>query len=274
MSILPTQLVKASELAPKDLIVYSQPKMGKTTIMAELTKQLNGKGLIINLESGGTDYVDGYYVNCYEKPTDSFNDAITRYKSIINELKQNPGIYDYIIIDSLTVLDNWSDIAGTYKYMSTPLGKNFNKDLKTGKVFTHNDAEWKSVTSIGDGNGWRWPRTWFMDQVEILSTLAPYRIWVGHVKDKFIKQDGGADMISGQEINLTGKLKNMLTVRVSTLAKLVADGDKRFLSFEIDNDNLIGGSRVPHLTGKILISEKTDEGYETYWNKIYPVLNK
>lgn len=274
MSILPTSLIKATEVAPKDLIVYSQPKMGKTTIMAELTKDLKGKGLIINLESGGTDYVDGYYVNCYEKPTDSFNDAILKYKTIIKELKENPGMYDYIIIDSLTVLDNWSDIAGTYKFMNTPLGKNFNKDSRTGQVFSHNDPEWKSVTSIGDGNGWRWPRTWFMDQVEILSTLAPYRIWVGHVKDKFIKQDGGTDMISGQEINLTGKLKNMLTVRVSTLAKLVADGDKRYLSFEIDNDNLIGGSRVPHLTGKILISEKLETGYKTYWETVYPSIEK
>ena len=87
----------------------------------------------------------------------------------IKELKENPGMYDYIIIDSLTVLDNWSDIAGTYKFMNTPLGKNFNKDSRTGQVFSHNDPEWKSVTSIGDGNGWRWPRTWFMDQVEILT---------------------------------------------------------------------------------------------------------
>jgi hypothetical protein len=66
----------------------------------------------------------------------------------------------------------------------------------------------------------------------------------------------------------------MLTVRVSTLAKLVADGDKRYLSFEIDNDNLIGGSRVPHLTGKILISEKLETGYKTYWESVYPAIEK
>jgi len=141
-----------------------------------------------------------------------------------------------------------------------------------GRVLNHTDAEWKSVTTLGDGNGWRFPRMWFMDQIELLSSLVPYRIWVGHVKDKYIKQDGGADMISGHEINLTGKLKNMLTVRVSTLAKLVADEDKRYLSFEVDNDNLIGGSRVPHLTGKLLISEKTKTGYKTHWDKIYPTI--
>lgn len=270
MSLLPKQLVTASEVAPRDLIVYSQPKMGKTTIMAELTKTLNGKGLIINLEPGGTDYVDGYYVNCYETHTDGFAEVIKRYKDILNEIKENPGIYDYIIIDSLTVLDNWSDIAGTYKYMSSPTGKNFNRDPKTGKVLNHNDLEWKSVSTLPDGAGYRWTRAWFMDQVDALSSLAPYRIWIGHVKDKFIKQDGGADIVSGHEINLTGKLKNMLTVRVSTLAKLMAEGNDRYLSFEVDNDNLIGGSRVPHLTGKILISKKTEDGYETYWEKVYP----
>ena len=97
MSLLPTKLVEATETAPKDLIVYSQPKMGKTTIMAELTKELKGKGLIINLEPGGTDYVDGYYVNCYESASDTFNEAIKRYKEIINELKENPGVYIKII---------------------------------------------------------------------------------------------------------------------------------------------------------------------------------
>ena len=270
MSILPTNLIKASETAPKDLIIYSQPKMGKTTIMAEFTKELKGKGLIINLEPGGTDYVDGYYVNCYEKPSDGFNEAITKYKEIIKELQENPGTYDYLVLDSLTVLDAWSDIAGTYKYMSTPIGKNFNRDPKTGRVISHTEPEWKSVTTIGDGNGWRFPRMWFMDQIELISSLAPYRVWIGHVKDKYIKQDGGADIISGHEINLTGKLKNMLTVRVSTLAKLVAEEDRRYLSFEVDNDNLIGGSRVPHLKGKMLISEKTEKGYKTHWDKIYP----
>ena len=109
MSILPKEVVKSTEKAPKDLIVYSQPKMGKTTIMAELTKKLDGKGLILNLEAGGTDYVDGYYVNCYADPSDSFREAISRYKEVIKELQENPGTYDYLIIDSLTVLDSWPD---------------------------------------------------------------------------------------------------------------------------------------------------------------------
>jgi hypothetical protein len=49
----------------------------------------------------------------------------------------------------------------------------------------------------------------------------------------------------------------------------VASGDKRYLSFEVDNENVIAGSRVPHLTGQILVSDKTKDGIVTYWENIF-----
>lgn len=149
---LPVSVQEVKEKDPKELVVFSQPKMGKTTIVAELTKQLKGRGLIINLENGGTDYVEGVYINCYTSSTCDYLEAFSRYREIINTLRREPGKYDYIIIDSLTVLDEWSDIAGTYAYMSSNQGKNFNKDVKTGKTYNHSDLEWKSVTSLGEGN--------------------------------------------------------------------------------------------------------------------------
>jgi hypothetical protein len=61
----------------------------------------------------------------------------------------------------------------------------------------------------------------------------------------------------------------MLAARVSTISKLIAEGDKRYLSFENDNDSLIAGSRAPHLTGKVLISDKVGDVIETYWENVY-----
>ena len=56
----------------------------------------------------------------------------------------------------------------------------------------------------------------------------------------------------------------------TSLAKLIADGDKRYLNFEVMNDSIIAGSRNPKLTGKILISEKDKNGnIITHWDKIY-----
>jgi len=50
--ILPTQKVTASHLSPKNLIIFSKPKVGKTSLLAQLEDCL-----IIDLEEG-SDYVD------------------------------------------------------------------------------------------------------------------------------------------------------------------------------------------------------------------------
>jgi len=49
---LPTSKIKASLTDPAKLIIYSKPKTGKTSLLAELDNNL-----ILDLESG-TDYYD------------------------------------------------------------------------------------------------------------------------------------------------------------------------------------------------------------------------
>lgn len=260
--------IEIREKDPKDLIIYASPKAGKTTIIASLTNKLNGRAVILNLEKGGTDYLSGYFLNCYENLADGYDEAFKNYKSYLEYLKKNIGEVDYLAIDNLSVLDEWADIAGTYFYMQTTQGKKFNRDEK-GVIITHKSPEWKSVTTLGEGTGWRFPREWFMSQVQEIMNLVPYRIWIVHIKDKFIKDTVTQETIIGSEMNLTGKIKNMLAARVSTISKLIAEGDKRYLSFENDNDSLIAGSRAPHLTGRILISDKVGDVIETYWENVY-----
>ena len=60
------------------------------------------------------------------------------------------------------------------------------------------------------------------------------------------------------------------TSKVTALCKLVADGDERYLNFDVLNDSIIAGSRSPKLKGRILISKANkDETLETYWESIY-----
>jgi two-component system response regulator GlrR len=55
-----------------------------------------------------------------------------------------------------------------------------------------------------------------------------------------------------------------------TKVELVADGDERYLNFDVLNDSIIAGSRSPKLKGRILISKANkDETLETYWESIY-----
>ena len=255
------------EKNPTDLILVSVPKTGKTTILADLTK--SGEGIIFNLEKHGTDYVDGYFLDIYPEAMTSFEDALEYYKGYRDLLYKNKGKYKWLVVDSLTALNEISDVMGTYYYMySVPQGKNFNRDAKTGKAYVYGDENFKLVSSLPEGYGYQHTRKWFMDQIGLFNEIAPYRIYTAHVKDKLIKNSQD-EVVTGMELNLVGKLKNIMATKVSALCKLVADGDKRYLSFEVDNDNIIAGSRVPHLTGQILISEKNKDGIVTYWDKIY-----
>lgn len=268
MSItLPEEITDVKETVPTDLIIISTPKTGKTTILAELTKQKNAA--ILNLEKHGTDYVSGRFMNIYPEATTSFEEACENYKAYRDLLVKNKGKYEYLIVDSLTALDEMSELMGTYYYMYTiPQGKNFNRDPKTGKPYKYGDENFKLVTTLPEGYGYRYTRQWFLDQMDAFSEIAPYRIYTGHVKDKLIKNSQD-EQVTGLEINLTGKLKQILATKVSSLSKLLADGEKRYLSFDVDSDNIIAGSRVPHLHGQVLISERTDDGLKVYWDKIY-----
>ena len=266
---LPDEVIEVKEKNPTDLIVIANPKTGKTVIASDLTIGDNN-GIMLCLERGGTDYVKGKYINIYDDPMTSFDEAMDNYVGWRNALLKEKGKYDYLVIDSLTALDEMSQLMGTYYYMNNvPQGKNFNRDPKTGIVYKHGDPNFKYVTEIGEGYGYQHTRKWFMEQIGIFNEIAPYRIYLAHVKDNLIKNAQNED-VRTKEINLTGKLKNMMAVKVSTMAKLIAEGDKRYLSFMVDNDDIIAGSRVPHLQGQILISEKNEKDeIVTYWSKIY-----
>lgn len=278
---LPTRIIPQKETDAHDLIITSIPKVGKTVITAGLTQQLEGKAILLGLENGGTDYVQGVYINVWEDPEDpkkrlSFEQALHNYKSWRDTLLKNKGVYEYLIIDTMSALYDFATVFGTYFYMfSIPAGKNFNRDKSTGKEYTFGDENFKLVTTLPDGNGYQYVYKWFLDQMLIFSEIAPYRIYLAHVKDKLLKNNNNVEEVKGSEINLTGKLKDMVASRVATLCKLIADGNKRYLSFEVDDSNIIAGSRVSRLEGKILISEKTKGGeIKTYWENIYENLKK
>ena len=152
--------------------------------------------------------------------------------------------------------------------MDSVMGKTFNRS--GGERLKYGDKSFVLVENfLKEGGGYKWTREWFMQQIEIFKQIAPHRIFAAHVSDKLIR-DSQKDEVMGSEISLTGKLKTIFASKVTSLAKLIADGDKRYLNFEVMNDSIIAGSRNPKLTGKILISEKDKNGnIITHWDKIY-----
>ncbi|MGK0256288.1 MAG: hypothetical protein ACI81I_000900, partial [Arcobacteraceae bacterium] len=201
-------------------------------------------------------------------------DSFYNYINYRNTLLEQKGKYKFLIIDGLSDLDKLSEIGGTLAYMDTIIGKNYNKvdptnPSKTAPKWKPSDPNFKSVLALADGAGYQHTRRWFLQQIEFFRQISPYRLYAAHIVDKYIKEDN-KDKVMGSEIALTGQLKRIFASKVTSLAKLFADGNKRYLNFEVLNDSIIAGSRAPKLKGKILISEMDEKNkISTYWESIY-----
>lgn len=267
--LLPDDISKVTTTAPRDFVIVSIPKMGKGTILGALTREKNA--IVFDLEKGGYEYIPARKISTYT------NDKTTRWESFKNYIKyrnallDEKGKYDYLIVDGMSDLDDLSEIGGTLHYMNTIIGKKFNRvgGTETGRKYEPDEPEFKSVLTLPEGAGYLHTRNWFMQQIEFFRQIAPYRIYAAHITDKYIK-DNGKEEVMGTEIALTGQLKRIFASKVTALAKLVAEGNERYLNFDVLNDSIVAGSRAPQLKGRILISKQDSNGnLETYWDNIY-----
>jgi hypothetical protein len=266
---LPEEITQVTNTNPRDLVILSIPKMGKGTIMGALTRQANA--IVLDLEKGGYDYIPARKLSTYTNDQTTIWESFQNFIKFRNALLEQKGKYEYLIIDGLSDLDALSEIGGTLAYMNSIIGKKFNRvgGVETGRKYEQYEPEWKSVLTLPEGAGYLHTRNWFMQQVEFFRQISPYRIYAAHITDKYIK-DNGKETVNGVEIALTGQLKRIFASRVTSLAKLVAEDNKRYLNFEVLNDSIVAGSRAPQLKGRILISEQNPEGETiTFWDAIY-----
>jgi len=99
--------------------------MGEGTILGSFTEKYNG--IVFDLEKGGYEYINARKVSIYPTQDTVLKEAFENYIKYRNLLLQNKGKYDYLIIDGLTDLDILSGIGGTYLFMDSVMGKNFNR---------------------------------------------------------------------------------------------------------------------------------------------------
>jgi len=246
---------------PQVLLIYAIPKLGKSTILAGLTTEFApGKSIIISNEKGGYSFLKAAVEECYNP---------YKLDELIDEIAADDDIR-YVGIDTITTMDDWSEYVGTFNYMNKPQGMKFNTDPTTGQRYKKDDPKFDTVHSIGQGFGYRYSRDVMVDWFEKLRATGKTIILVAHVKDKFITSKTG-EAVQAIDINLTGKVKDIYCARADAIGMLVAEEDKRYLSFQSKDDSKYMGSRAPHLSGRILISDKdnTSGNIKTFWNNIF-----
>ncbi len=214
---LPKGIVKAERVNPKVLVLYAQPKTGKTTAISTLKDCL-----LIDLEDG-SDYVDAMKVK-----VKNLGELTEVSRSIVSAGRP----YKTVAIDSITELESWCEMEATNIYRQSPIGKSF-----TGK----------SVLELPNGAGYLHLRLMYKKWIDGLATLAEQIILVGHLKDKIV--DVGGKEVSSKDLDLTGKIRNITCSGADGIGYMFRKDGKVHVTFKSSED-ITCGSRCDHLRGQ------------------------
>lgn len=251
--VLPTEKVKANSQSPKNLIIFSKPKVGKTSLLAELENSL-----LIDLEEG-SDFVDAVKIQAR-----SWEDL----KAIGQEIKKAGNPYKYIILDTITALEEICIPYAEVLYSKKPMGKGWFKEDANGKLDrASGKAQYGNILNLPNGAGYAYLREAMSKVIDFIKSLAPRIILVGHIKDVQLEK-AGAEFTSS-DLDLTGKIKRILSSQSDAIGYLYRKGNQNILSFAT-NDSVACGARPSHLRNQeIVVSEMVDNKLVTYWDRIY-----
>lgn len=117
--ILPKQVEEVVQKSPRRLFIFSQPKTGKTSLVAQLPNNL-----IIDMEDG-SKFVKALKINLYELASSEGKHPLKVLREIGDELAKREVVYDYITLDTSTSLEKLAWELALHKYKASPIGKNF-----------------------------------------------------------------------------------------------------------------------------------------------------
>jgi hypothetical protein len=240
---LPTTKIAAEKSDPKNLLIFSKPKQGKSSALAELPG-----ALCIDLEDGGYDYIDAVKVKA---------NSVSDIKEICKAIKEANYPYQFIVLDTITALEEMVKPMALKMYLETPAGSKF-----TGK----------NILDAPMGAGYSKVREAMELVIDFVSKCAPNIILVCHTKDSAV---GDSDL-NVKSIDLAGKTGRILSSKSDAIGFLYRDDDSNtILSFNTNDKFVECGARPAHLRNKdIILGEMQDDGTIKYdWSKIYPSLS-
>lgn len=249
---LPKTIEKSTRINPKTVVLFSQPKTGKTTIVSKLDNCL-----LIDLEEG-SEFVDALKYNVIAKAKKKGKLPIIILKELVNTIaeanKVNGGyIYKFIAIDTVTALE---DIV-------LPLANKMYRDSSMGRNWEGDD-----VTTLPNGAGYRYTRNALSSVLNELEDICDILIILGHTKDKDIEKKG--ELITERSLDLTGKSSSILCAQVDTIGYIYREENETIIDFK-PSKSVIIGSRSAHLQDKKIVVASSDEtGTVTVdWSQIF-----
>ena len=241
---LPKGIVKAEVQDPKNLIIFSKPKLGKSSACAALPN-----ALCIDLEDGGYDYIDAVKVKI---------NTVAELKELCKAIIAANKPYQFIVLDTITRLEE----------IAKPLALKLFQDTPAGSKFTGKD-----VLTAANGAGYGFLRTAVEMCIDMVAKCAPNIILVCHTKDAAV----GAGDVTIKQIDLLGKTGRILASKSDAIGYLDRDDNSNtILSFNTNDKFIECGARPEHLRNKdVVLGEMQDDGsVEYHWERIYTSLKK
>jgi hypothetical protein len=243
---LPFGMVKSISKNPKSTVIFSKPKVGKTSLFAQLPNSL-----ILDFESG-TDYVDAVKVGI---------SSISELWDVAAQIAAAGHPYKVIIADTCTALEDLCIPYAEDLYSRSSMGANWFKP-KGGKEL------YGSIINMPNGAGYMWLRQAFDNSIQMIKGMAPHVILACHVKDIALEKN---DIVFNTlDLDLTGKIKRTTASKSDAIGYLYRKGKKNILSFKT-SDEVSCGARPEHLRNKeLVISEIAEDGtLITHWDQIF-----
>ena len=163
---LPKEKTKAERVNPKKIILFSNPKAGKTQAVSALENNL-----ILDLEDG-SQFVEALKINVLKLAKEQNKSPLTMLKEIINKISEankekGDFVYKYITIDTVTALEDISLELANKLYKNTPMGRNWIGD---------------DVTKLPQGAGYQYLREAMNVILNEIEQLCDTLIILGHLK--------------------------------------------------------------------------------------------
>lgn len=251
MGLIPSKVVAAATADPRKLLIISHPKTGKTTVCSQLPNSV-----LIDFESG-SKFVDARKVDVIElAQMNKVSPYDILIQGVLQELKGMEERPDYLILDPAQAIEEIAKDEALKRFKQSPLGKGF---------------KGTDIYNLANGAGYGRVREVFTEIIN--SFIGCYNkclIILGHIKYSSLKKEG--EDVQIKDVNLTGQLKTIVTSMMDANGFLhrTEDGSKNILSFKKDINNIIDGSRSPHLRdAEFILSEEKDGKIVTNWDKVF-----
>lgn len=241
---LPTTLQPPTRTNPRLLIIYGPPKVGKSSVIAQLPDTL-----MVDTEEGSS------FLTALKVKVNSLSELLDVLKQCEKARKTGQPLYKRIAIDTIDQIEDWCVEQATLDYKNSIIGGSFKGD---------------SVLELPKGGGWRYMWEKFKDVKKAALLAADEVIFCGHVKDKMLV-DKQLREVNATDLDLTGKLRNIACAGADAIGFVARPGDGRQLVITFRTSDLRNcGNRAAHLAGKeVVLGEQVDGKLVTYWERIY-----